>query len=169
MRSSSKIFLMAGSLFALVGFVFVIVFFVITANLDEVMRHARGDAWLIQPMFGIMGFMCLIIGIVILRWYFKSTRIKRRLLAQNDYVMADIVGFPVDYQMRVNRMLTYHIECCYKDPVTGTLHMFQSENLLIDPAYVTDVNTVRVYVDRASNYKYYYVDAESILPNSVWH
>lgn len=61
MRSSLKIFLIAGSLFALVGFLFVIIFFVITANLDEVMRHARGDAWLIQPMFGILGFMCLII------------------------------------------------------------------------------------------------------------
>lgn len=60
MRSSSKMFLIAGSLFALVGFLFVIIFFVITANLDEVMRHARGDAWLIQPMFGILGFMCLI-------------------------------------------------------------------------------------------------------------
>ena len=42
MRSSSKMFLIAGSLFALVGFLFVIIFFVITANLDEVMRHARG-------------------------------------------------------------------------------------------------------------------------------
>ena len=42
MRSSSKIFLIAGSLFALVGFLFVIIFFVITANLDEVMRPACG-------------------------------------------------------------------------------------------------------------------------------
>ena len=154
MRGSSKIFLVCGSLFMFVGLIFMIVFFGIVSNFEYVMRHGYGDVWLLPVIFGVMSIFLLVIGCFILRYYFKKKRMITRLIRAGDYVMADIVGFPVDYQMRVNRMPTYHIECCYKDPVTETLHMFQSENLLIDPEYVTDVNTVRVYVDRASNYKY---------------
>lgn len=167
--TGAKVYLVCGSVFCAVGVLMLFFCGFMAANMDYVMKHGRGDVQLLPLIFGAVGGITTAIGIAVLWWYLRSARKKNRLLEQGEYIIANITGFPRDYRVTVNRRPAYRIECTYQDPGTGIVHVFESGNVFFDPAYYVKADTVRVYIDRNSGYKDYYVDIDSILPEAEWH
>lgn len=167
--SASKIYLLCGMIFVLTGSVVLIVAVFLARNMNYIKAHGEGNVKILPFIFAFTGGVAFLTGIAVLTLYFKKRAVRSRLIQNGDYVMADITGAPADYRVRVNRIPTYRLECCYQDPVTSVLHVFKSDNLLMDPSRYLSAKTVRVYVDRKSGYQEYYVDIESILPEIRRH
>lgn len=157
-------FLFCGCMFTPIGIITLTLAFFMAANMDHLIAHGEGDVWLLPAIFGFCGAVAFIIGAVLLIHCFRRRQVKRRLIEQGDYIIADITAVPCDYSVRVNGWPTFHVECSYRDPASGIVHLFLSENLLIDPTCYISQSTVRIYVDRESDYRNYYVDVDSILP-----
>lgn len=164
-----NIFLLCGGIFTFVGTIFLIVSVMMLANIDYIIVHGLGNVELLPVIFGFVGGLSIIIGIVLFIICIKKLNMKRKLIQQGGFVLAEITGIPFDYSVRVNGWPTFRIECSYRDPKSGIIHMFWSETLLIDPAYYITQHSVRVFVDRDSDYKHYYVDMDSILPEIKQH
>ena len=168
--SSSKMYFYCGGIFSVVGVIFIITFLLVMSHWETVAANGRGEVWLIPVALGLISVIMLVIGFLLLRLYSNEQRKIRRLLERGEYVMADITGFPINYHNRVNGIPTYFVECTYQDPTTETVHVFRSRDIGIAflPEKIT-AKTVRVYVDRSSEYQDYYVDVDSILPHVVRH
>lgn len=165
-RTSTRanMFLICGGVFTFVGTLFVIISMITAANMDYVMAHGRGDVRLLPVIFAFVGGVSAVTGITLLTVCVRKARMKRRLIQRGEYVLAEITGIPYDYSVRINGWPTFRVECSYQDPGSGVVYLFRSEALLIDPSYYITQSSVRVFVDRDSDYRHYYVDIDSILP-----
>lgn len=163
-RNGLNVFLLCGAVFAVVGVLLLTVGVIAAANLDCLMVHGEGDVRLLPVIFILIGGIFTVLGGSFLAFCVRKHRIKRRLIQEGSCVYAEITAIPMDYSIRVNGWPTYRIECSWQDPSTRILHVFRSENLLIDPACCVTQAAVRVYVDRDSGFKHYYVDVDSVLP-----
>lgn len=161
--------LLCGRIFTPIGIIALVLAGVMAGNMDYIIAHGEGDVKLIPWIFGFTGGVATVIGIVLLVHSVRRQIKKRWLIENGESVIAKITAVPYDYAVRVNGWPTFKVECCYTDPTTRVVHVFESENLLLDPAYYIDQSTVRVYVDRESGYKDYYVDIDSILPEIQRH
>jgi len=168
-NTRANVFLLCGCVFTLVGVIFLFASIMMAANMDYVIAHGRGDVQLLPAIFAFTGGTAVIVGVILFTVCVKQSRMRRKLIRGGDYVVADITGIPFDYSVRVNGWPTFRIECCYRDPRSGAVHIFRSDALLIDPAYYVTQSTVRVFVDRDSDYRHYYVDVDSILPEIKQH
>lgn len=168
-KSGANVLLLCGAIFTVVGGVILTIGVMAAVNWDYVVTHGQGDADLLPVIFIIMGSISAALGIALLALYIRRRLIKQRLIRQGDHVYAEITAIPMDYSVRVNGWPTYRIECSWLDPATNTLHVFRSENLLIDPACRVTQTTVRVYVDRNGDFRHYYVDVDSVLPEIRRH
>ena len=153
-----RVFLLCGAIFSAVGFFFLLV---------SVLMPVRGTS--LPLLSGFLGLIMLILGIALLVWCSRQNAKKRRLLHNGIYVTAEITGFPINPRLRVNWMPTWQVECCYRDPTTGTLHIFRSESLLVDPATCVSAQTVRVYTDPKQGFRDYYVDVAPLFPEIQIH
>ena len=162
--ASTSVFLLCGGIFTFVGTIFLIASIMIASNMDYVVAHGQGDVQFLPAIFAFTGGVAAIIGIILLTVCVKKSRMKRKLIQQGEYVLAEITGIPFDYSVRVNGWPTFRIECSYQDPRSGRVYVFRSEALLIDPTYYIAQPSVRVFVDRDSDYRHYYVDIDSVLP-----
>lgn len=160
----ANVFFVCGCIFTMVGAVFLIVSLTLLSGIPYLATHNQRIAAMLPFLFILIGGVTALIGILLLRSHFRKVRNRRRLIERGDYVNAEIMAVPVDYAVTVNRWPTFRIECRYVDPITCVAHFFISENLLLDPASHIIPPTVRVYVDRNSNYLNYYVDVDSIFP-----
>lgn len=103
----------------------------------------------------IMGAMFLIIGVLT---GFKEIRKKK--IAKNFYVYAEIYDVVVDYSLSVNGVCPFVIKCRYTDPDTGEVIIFESEHCFDDPGLVyAPGEQVKVYLEDKT-YKNYVVDLE---------
>lgn len=168
-RMGTKVHLLCGLIFTLTGSIAVAVALLIGANMDVVMEHGRGDVEALPLIFGLTGGIALAVGIVLLVLCRRAGRTKRRLLERGESILAEIMDFPLDYSVMVNGWPTYRVECSYRDPRTGTVHVFQSDNLRFDPSRYVTQKTVRVYVDKNTGFQDYYVDVDAILPDIRRH
>lgn len=168
-NSASKVFLLCGGIFALCGSVSLTVTVFILKNMDMLRQNGQGDVEILPFIFGLTGTVALGVSIAIFAVFYKKASVRKRLLEAGYSVTANITGFPADYSVRVNRMPTYRMECSYQDPSTGVVHIFRSEPLVYNPAPYVTQRTVCVYVERNSGYKTYYVDADSVLPETQRH
>lgn len=168
-RTGTKVYLLCGFIFTLTGTIAIATALLMGANMDAVIEHGRGDVEVLPLIFGLTGGIALAVGIVLLVLCRRAGRIKRRLLEQGESILAEITDFPLDYSIMVNGWPTYRIECSYRDPGTGTVHVFQSDNLRFDPSRYVTQRTVRVYVDKSAGFDDYYVDVDAILPDIRRH
>ena len=168
-RSGANVILLCGAIFAGVGAVILAAGISMAVNMDYVMAHGQGDVRFLPVIFILMGGIFTVLGVTLLVFCAQKRAMKRRLIQQGDCVYAEITAIPMDYSVRVNGWPTYRIECSWQDPRTIILHIFRSENLLIDPACCVTQTTVRVYVDRNSDFRHYYVDTDSVLPEIRQH
>lgn len=160
----ANVFFLCGCIFMMVGAVFLIVSLTLLSSVPYLYTHNQRGTAMLLFLFILIGGVMAVIGILLLRSHFRKVYNRRRLIKRGEYVNAEIMAVPVDYTVTVNRWPTFRIECRYVDPITGIAHFFISENLLLDPASHITQPTVRVYVDRNSNYLNYYVDIDSIYP-----
>ncbi len=116
------------------------------------------DTFLIIPLtFMVFGIIFTIIGAIALRAKLRKDKKINELIANGQYVMAEVVGTSRDYTVEVNGVHPWRVECEYEDPY-GHVHHFQSKNITHDPSYELNPQ-VRVYVD-SYNYSLYYVDVD---------
>lgn len=160
----ANVFFLCGCIFTAVGAIFLVVSFSLLPSIPYLATHNEGEAAILSLIFLLMGGVMAVIGIALLRSHFWKIRVKKALIERGDYVNAEITAVPVDYTITVNRWPTFRIECRYVDPITGVAYFFLSENLLLDPACQITQLAIRVYVDRESGYRNYYVDIDSIFP-----
>lgn len=167
--SASGMILLCGGVFTLTGSVSIAAALFLTKHMDAVRLHGTGSVEMLPIIFGLVGVVSLLTGCGILAACGRKQALRRRLLCDGVYITARITGFPANSRVRVNRMPTFRIECGYQDPASGTLHIFRSEPLLINPAGYVRQENVRVYLDPESDYRTYYVDLEGILPEIRRH
>lgn len=163
-NTRADVFFFCGCIFTPIGIIALVLACFMAKNMDYLIAHGEGDVRLMPVIFGFCGAVASVIGVLLLVQCFRKRQMKRWLIERGEYIIADITAVPCDYNVRVNGWPTFRVECSYRDPVSGIVHLFLSENLLIDPAYYITQPTVRVYVDRDSDYHRYYVDIDSILP-----
>ena len=133
------------------------------------MQNGKGDVRFLPAVLGITGGIVLLVGIAVLGWILYSKLKRDNLLKNGECVQAYITGFPIDERVRMNGRPSFCIECNYMDPQSGVLHIFRSTKMFVNPATCVDSETVRVYVDKKSDFKNYYVDVDSILPTIKRH
>ena len=120
--STSKIYLLCGFIFAFVGSLFVFISGFLTRNLTNLETHSRGNVKILPVIFALVGITELLVACALFFFLYRKASLKRKLLRDGNYIMADITGFPADYSVRVNRRPTYRLECGYQDPKTGIIH-----------------------------------------------
>ena len=167
--AASRVYLICGCVFGAVGLIFLVVGGLVLANLEALAATGQGDVRLLPPIFGGLGALMLAAGVLFIALLVRAKRKIKRLVERGEYVTADIVGFPVDYRVTINGRPTYCVECSYRDPATGVVHVFRSRGLSIDPERYVTAATVRVYVSKESGYRDYYVDIDPILPRVELH
>lgn len=168
-KAGISVFLLCGCIFAPVGTLFLVISIFMALNMDYVIAHGEGDVWILPFIFGLLGAILAVIGFALIAVAIKKRKAKKRLVERGYYIIANIMGVVADPSVCLNGWPTFRVECCWEDRVTGTNHVFYSENLAMDPTPMIGQNTVRVYVDRESGYQSYFVDIDSVLSDVVFH
>lgn len=153
--------LIIGIIFSILGPVFIaigiLLFF--TQNGEE--------AIIFLSIYGGMGFIFLVIGLIFLAVKIKEKQRSNRLLRFGNYIMAEISETRINYNVRVNGRSPYVVECQYRD-MEGNVHIFKSRYLYFNPETLFQDTMVKVYVE-GDNYKHYYVDIDGVLPHVIRH
>ena len=153
--------------YIIIGAVLLIIGFISTGFSFSHPEKVTGSPSLFLFIFGGIGSIFLILGIIFLIMRIKKRNKIKTLITSENCVYAVITGFSQNYNLTVNGHHPYVIECSYTDS-NGTMHIFKSRNIFFNPIdIVTDMN-VPVYVS-PDNYKNYYVDIDAILPNIEQH
>lgn len=96
----------------------------------------------------------------------KSVR-RKRVLSSGKRLEATVEKIDLNTGYSVNGQHPYLIYCTYKDDYKDIIYRFKSDNIWTDPELVIQPgDTIMVYVDE-KNYKYHYVDTESIFEGKV--
>ena len=156
-RFDNPAFMILGLVFTILGSVF--------TTLGIIVGLAVEPAFFLA--FGIMGVTFLGVGIGFLAAMAKKRRQKKFLLERGNYIMANIMETRTNFSVQVNGHYAYEVLCRYRD-YNGTVHVFKSPMLWVDPAQLLTADRVRVYVD-GDDYDHYYVDIESVLPQIQMH
>jgi len=161
----------AGDIVAIVfmalGGIFTALGIVMALHLDELRAHGTGDVKVLPLVFTAVGLPFLVTGIVIALVSLRRRARLRRVVNEGHYVMADVADIRPNFSVQVNGACPYVLECHYRDPATGTLHIFKSRNLFFYPAELEN-RPIRVYVNR-ENMKDYYVDVDGQLADVQTH
>ncbi len=116
---------------------------------------------LMGGIFGGIGGLFLIIGIVFIMSVTKKKSLSRRLKETGYYIYAHI-DFVDTTGIRINNQPTFVIRCSYDNPYDGKTYKFKSEHIGFDPTMNIQGDTIRVYVDE-KDYSKYYVDLTGII------
>ncbi len=131
------------------------------------LRNGTGES-LFLTVFGGVGGLFLLLGILFLVFAAFRRSAIRELIAEGHYVMATVTSVQPNYNITVNGRNPYVAECSYTDPMTGTLHLFRSRNIYFDPTSILLDAQVPVYC-REGQYRLYYVDVDRLLPEVQRH
>ncbi|MBR5799162.1 MAG: phage holin family protein [Lachnospiraceae bacterium] len=118
-------------------------------------------------IFGGLGLVFLVIGVICLYLEGKKRSAQRKLFENGNYIEADFFDIDWDTTINVNGRHPYFARFRYQDPY-GDVHIFKSRNMFINPDTLMTDRKVKVYVN-GTDYKYYYVDIDEILPNVYEH
>lgn len=129
----------------------------------------RVKTWLFQLIFGSIGGVFAVGGILLVVLPGKKSRRQKRLLAEGVPIYADFDHVEQNSSLTVNGRSPYRVICRYIDQRTGTVHYFKSGNLWDDPSpYFAPGSKVTVFTD-GGNFDRYAVDVERALPNVEYH
>lgn len=162
-KYGSKLYVLCGAIFALVGFPFLSIGLNFATHMDELKVNGSDNIWLLPVLFIFLGGICTALGIWLLWLNYQLVKQRRELIEHGRSVMAEIVGIVEDYQIMVNNRPTYRVECAYEDPYTRESHVFYSENITFTQAGCIPRGSIRVYIDRNGNFGKYFVDLDSVL------
>lgn len=123
--------------------------------------------FLIAVSMLIVGILALIVGFIFFGNYIRKRRRIRKIVEEGYYITAEIGEVSHNYNVQVNGRNPYNIRASYTDE-TGCVHIFQSRNLYYNPEGMLRSQMVRIYI-RRNEYKEYYMDIDSILPQVEFH
>lgn len=118
--------------------------------------------WGVSIIFGGIGFVFFLIGIVIISVSVLKDKKIKYLKRNGIPVIARFQSVEVNNSLKVNGKKPYQICAHWQDPVTSELHIFNSENLWFDPTDYIKQSEITVLIEK-DNPKNYYVDI-SFLP-----
>lgn len=153
--------------FSAIGLAFSAGAAVTALNLKNLQVHGTGDVRMLPVIFGAVGGLFLTSGILFAVLTIRKRAVRQQVVSNGDYIMADVVNIRQNFSLQVNGKYPYVLECHYRNPETGTLHVFMSRNLFFYPAELEN-RQVRVYIDR-ENMRHYYVDVENVFPEVEIH
>lgn len=152
------VFLPIGALFMALG----LILYAVKAGDDP------KDPLIFLCVFGGMGLLFSLIGLILLECDFLRRRALLRALEGGECVMAKIVGIRQRTNINVNGTHPSVVECHYRSPDTGEMHVCFSRYLYFDPTDMLTADEVPVYLDR-TNDKVAFVDIDAVLPKVVVH
>lgn len=169
-RSKPNVLLLCGVIFLSVGLVTLVVGYLLLRGLAAGLQgYSEGNTEILPFIFFLTGGIAAAVGAGLLIKLSLDANRKNRLMRGGYYVTASITGFPADFAVTVNGRPTYYLECAWQDPETGTVHVFKSDNLMMNPSEIVTQKTVKVYLEQGGGYKHYHVDTASVLPEIQMH
>lgn len=110
----------------------------------------------------VIGLVFLLIGLSMIISNLNKSSVKRYVLNNGQMVTAEITDIYLNTSYSVNGRHPFVITCDWKNPSTGSVHEFKSENLWFNPKKVLeDEKNINVFIDPI-NPKRYYVDTRSL-------
>jgi hypothetical protein len=118
--------------------------------------------WGMATVFGIMGGIFFLIGLIIILVGFLKSR-KNEYLKQNGIqIKAKFQSVAIDTSLQANGRSPHQIFAQWINPATNELHIFKSENIWFDPTEHIKSDELIVLIE-SGNPKNYYLDI-SFLP-----
>ena len=130
-------------------------------------KNADPDIRFLPFIFLGLGILFLIVGITCMTVLCRRRSRNEQLVKNGFYVTARVRDIYPNENVRINGRSPFVLECHYKDPTTGTVHVFKSENIMFYPIDAKDTD-IRVYVD-PQNPDRYYVDTSNLTDSVIIH
>jgi len=127
-----------------------------------------GDSVIFLSVFGGIGFFFALIGFGLLWLDLRRRAGMRRAIDGGNYVMAKVTGVREKTNINFNGTHPWVVECQVQDASGGTVHVYYSRHLRINPSEFVSGREVPVYISR-DNPDDAYVDIDAILPEIVVH
>ncbi len=112
----------------------------------------------------IMGIVFMLIGGGVIGSLILKEKKRKKILAYNYVIQANIVGFNVDTSITVNGRNPYRLEANYINPNDGKIYSYRSEDIWIDLTLILtqmQITTIPVYVN-PNNFGEYYMDITNL-------
>lgn len=113
------------------------------------------------PFFGLAS-QFLVIGGIFVTCESKHQQKIQAIIKQGNYIEAEITEITQNLAYEENGEYPYVVNAKYEDE-TGCVHLFRSYNLNFNPEGILLSQIVPIYMKK-DDYKYYYMDINSILP-----
>lgn len=162
MKRGFTVNIICGALFTVIGLLFTAFGVTMIVNYESLAAHGNGDVWMLPMIFTALGVTFAVLGIILLCISrHEQTNIKR-LIRDNDFVMAEVICLTEDWSVRLNHRPAIRVLCEHKDAFSGRTYMFQSTPLFGPLPSVQTGDSIKVFVDRESNFRKYYVDVPGV-------
>lgn len=122
-------------------------------------RSVSGNVFLVCILGG-MGLIFSGVGGGVFGVRIHKANKRKRLIAQEHYVYAQVTGGYMCHNYSVNGRHPYKLECKYEDVFSGITHIFESDYIWEDPQFY-EGREVKVFCQSDFNGDYY-VDLESL-------
>lgn len=166
-----KMGLSAMMIVALTFIVIGVVFLAIGITSSLLDWSVEGSLMVFSLVFGGVGTLFLICGILFLFVEIKKCNTCNRLLQEGYYITAEVVSVDKNWNVTYGKHGHPYVIRCQYDDGSGTIHIFKSRNITSYPGSNLEGQMVRVYLDRNApdTYKHYYMDVDAILQNVTEH
>ena len=156
------IFTTVGAFFGIIGMILGFRGFLSTGVEREIL-------WILPVVFIGIGVVFFALGLIFIIITVRKRQRQKMAVERGQLIYADVSAVGINTSISVNGRSPYYVECHYKDPVTGTLHVFRSRDLYFDPASVLGQGMmIPVYV-MPGDFDSYYVDVDAVLPRVEQH
>lgn len=118
--------------------------------------------WGAPAIVGALGAVLALVGGGILYWQRRAAARAQYLRRHGTPVQTEFQSVELNTALRVNGRHPWRIVTQWKNPASGELHLFESENIWFDPTAHIGSRQITVYLDRR-NPKRYHMDV-SFLP-----
>ncbi len=167
-RQSPKFGLSAKGLVALVFLCMALVFLPLAAVLGHSVHMDREERLVMLGVFGGIGAVFLIPGLILGALELRRRGRLREAWANGRRVTARIIASHPDPRVRVKGRSPALLECHWKDPDTGIVHVYFSRPLYFDAASLVKGAEVPLYLDR-DDPAIGFVDVDAVLPEVRIH
>lgn len=121
----------------------------------------------IMSVFVIPGVVLVFAGAMIILLDIRKKQVAKKVMKDGNYVLAEVIEVMDDYSNRINGRPSFVVKCQYVDSI-GTVHIFKSDNLEMNPSVYLNSQLVKVYVNE-DNFDNYHVDIEGSMQNIQYH
>lgn len=161
------------SVYGILGFVFApmgLLFVLLGAGLgmaQSVSWKQPEDPVIFLSVFGGIGGIFLLIGLVFLALDLRRRHLLQRAYDSGNCVEAEIIGVTSRNNVSMPSGHPRMVECAWTDP-SGVVHVYRSRYLYIDVTKLLKSDKVPVYID-PYNERIGFVDIDAVLPEIRIH